>query len=285
MRSSHIHVRFGSVLHAEASEGTGKRKRNPTPGRARCVSCMTGDWVSECQREITKSRSLALHFESWIAFWSICASVFLLSCGPLSSGRTQDLICCCCYFFPSPFVCFYLFISSSDFRSKLLGVELASKQIGPPGISLHNLPFTDPRNHTVWLLSNQLTVAQTVDAVWAWEEEMVVEVAGGVMIACSGVARALFLHSGCHNEKQSKDNNGQGWKSVTCPASRAGGNLCGVRWWWWYHGWYRWLNTVHQSHQQTFPNHVVHTGGQECTAAFLVVPVRMTPLWTLLPFF
>lgn len=51
---------------------------------------------------------------------------------------------------------------SGNFRLKLLRVEFSSKQIAPR-ISPHNLPFTDPRNHTVWVLRNQLTVAQTVD--------------------------------------------------------------------------------------------------------------------------
>lgn len=51
---------------------------------------------------------------------------------------------------------------SSNFRLKLLRVEFSSKQIATR-ISPHNLPFTDPRNHTVWVLGNQLTVAQAVD--------------------------------------------------------------------------------------------------------------------------
>lgn len=64
---------------------------------------------------------------------------------------------------------------SGNFRLKLLRVEFSSKQIAPR-ISPHNLPFTDPRNHTVWVLGNQLTVAQTVDGY-----------AGGFMIgiACA----------------------------------------------------------------------------------------------------
>lgn len=55
-----------------------------------------------------------------------------------------------------------------------------------------------------------------------------VEVAApGVLIACGGVARALCSHSGCQNEKQSKDNTGEGLVRVTWPASCVGGDLCG----------------------------------------------------------
>lgn len=41
MRSSHIHAQFRSVLHAEVSQGKGKIKKKPTPGRGKCVSCMS----------------------------------------------------------------------------------------------------------------------------------------------------------------------------------------------------------------------------------------------------
>lgn len=80
------------------------------------------------------------------------------------------------------------FICVANFRLKLLRVEFSSKQIALR-ISPHNLPFTDPRNHTVWVLGNQLTVAQTVDGY-----------AGGFMI---GIACAAgFTVQAVPNEKK-----------------------------------------------------------------------------------
>lgn len=164
MRSSHIHVWFGSALHAGASQGEGRRERTLLQDVRGVCRARPASECPPCPREIKRAARLQCvkpPVPEYL-FWSICVSVLLLSCGPLSSGRTQDLIC---LFFSPSSVFHSLFISSCDFRSELPGVELASKQIGPPRISPHNLPFTDPRNHTVWLLSNQLTVAQTVDGV------------------------------------------------------------------------------------------------------------------------
>lgn len=48
-----------------------------------------------------------------------------------------------------------------NFRLKLLRVNFFSPKQIAPRISPHNLPFTDPRNHTVWVLRNQLTVADS----------------------------------------------------------------------------------------------------------------------------
>lgn len=75
---------------------------------------------------------------------------------------------------------------SVNFRLKLLRVEFSSKQ--PLRISLHHLPFTDPRNHTVCVLWNQLTVAQTADGVWA--------------VLRSGLRAARTLCTVTPNEKQ-----------------------------------------------------------------------------------
>lgn len=68
MRSSHIHVRFGSVLHAEASQGKGWRKKK-TYSRMWEVLVVHGQRVSIRVRErFKKSHSLAAHHGFWIAF-------------------------------------------------------------------------------------------------------------------------------------------------------------------------------------------------------------------------
>lgn len=117
---------------------------------------------------------------------------------------------------------------SGNFRLKLLRVEFSSKQIAPR-ISPHNLPFTDPRNHTVWVLRNQLTVAQTVDGY-----------AGGFMI---GIACAAGFMCGRAKWEKDKDTRSAKallpvappdawwakWASVLTPATESRPEACARR--------------------------------------------------------